>query len=201
MRRVALLISITLVWCVAPTAPASRPQPSPTASETSGRSGAPQPLILQEDDGEHRVGRPPETDFHFTIKVDGQNGNAQDSTVATTILAPGDSIPFHMHHNAEEVVILEEGGATVTVGNKRAVAGPRSVAFIPRDTWVSIVNSSTHPVHIFGMFTRQGFESYLRAISVREGETGTPINPAERERQRAMGHASYWTLQKGRPLQ
>jgi quercetin dioxygenase-like cupin family protein len=177
--------------------PASRPQPSPTASETSERSGAPQPLILQEDDGERRVGRPPETDFHFTIKVDGQNGNAQDSTVATTILAPGDSIPFHMHHNAEEVVILEEGGATVTVGNKRGVAGARSIAFIPRDTWVSIVNSSTHPVHIFGMFTRQGFESYLRAISVREGETGTAINPAEREQLRSMGHATYWDTSKG----
>ncbi len=170
----------------------------PSGACYENQSSAPaHSLILQEDDGERRVGRPPETDFHFTIKVDGQNGNAQDSTVATTILAPADSIPFHMHHNAEEVVILKEGGATVTVGNKRAVAGPRSIAFIPRDTWVSIVNTSTHPVRVFGMFTRQGFESYLRAISVREGATGTPINPAEREQLRAMGHATYWDTSKG----
>ena len=45
---------------------------------------------------------------------------------------PGAMIPFHKHHNSEEVVIMEEGGATVTVGDKRAVTGPHAVVFIPR---------------------------------------------------------------------
>jgi hypothetical protein len=57
-----------------------------SANDTNPSPATPQPLILQEDDGEHRVGRPPDTDFHSTIKVDRQNGNAQDSTVATTTL-------------------------------------------------------------------------------------------------------------------
>ena len=36
---------------------------------------------------------------------------------------------------------VEEGGATVIVGDKRAVAGPRSIVFIPRDTWISTANT------------------------------------------------------------
>ena len=54
-------------------------------------------------------------------------------------------IPFHKHHNSEEVVIFEEGGATVTVGNKRGVAGPHSIVFIPRETWVSVTNTGRSP--------------------------------------------------------
>src|SRR2546427_798077 len=112
---------------------------------------APTPLILQEGDGERRLRRPggptgsgsvPE----FIIKVDKQNGNAEDFYVGTEILNPSAMIPFHKHHNSEEVVILEEGGATVTVGDKRAVAGPHSIVFIPRETWVGITNTGDkHP--------------------------------------------------------
>jgi mannose-6-phosphate isomerase-like protein (cupin superfamily) len=58
----------------------------------------------------------------FFIKVDKQNGGAEDFYAGTEVMNPGAMIPFHMHHNSEEVVIFEEGGATVTVGDKRAVA-------------------------------------------------------------------------------
>src|SRR4029077_12869099 len=87
----------------------------------------PIPLILQENDGEHRIRRPggpahsgsvPE----FIIKIDKENGGAEDFYVGAEILKPGAVIPFHKHHNSEEVVIMEEGGATVAVGDKRAVA-------------------------------------------------------------------------------
>ena len=96
---------------------ASTPSPSPPIS-----------LILQEDDGEHRLRRPggPAGSASvpgFIIKIDKQNGNAEDFYVGYEILNPGAMIPFHKHHNSEEVVIFEEGGATVTVGDKRAVAG------------------------------------------------------------------------------
>jgi len=178
-------------------------------SEPTHSSTAPFPLILQEADGEHRVRRglapiaapaqsievkkgPP-----FTIKVDGQNGNAQDFLVMTEIESPGMTIPFHMHHNSEEILILEEGGAAVTVGNKRAVAGPRSIVFIPRETWVSVEFTGTQPVHLYGLFSRQGFEQGLRAASVLEGQPVTPISADELPRLRATGHATYWDTSKG----
>lgn len=62
-------------------------------------------------------------------------------------------IPFHKHHNSEEVVIFQEGGATVTVGDKRAVAGPHSIVFIPRETWVSITNTGDKPIRGYYLFS------------------------------------------------
>jgi quercetin dioxygenase-like cupin family protein len=148
---------------------------------------SPYSLILQESDGEHLLRRPigqtlaasassiPE----FIIKIDKQNGGAEDIVMLTEILKPGAIINFHKHHNAEEVLILEEGGATVTVGDKRALAGPHAVAFIPRETWVSVTNTSSQPIHLYALFSRPGFEEYLRARSVHPGEPLTPQKPEE----------------------
>lgn len=162
-------------------------------------SSSPYPLLLQEGDGEHRLSRPVSArrSFAFTIKVDEQNGNAQDFFVVTEMLAPGDAIPFHQHHNAEEVLVLEEGGATVTVGPKRGVAGPHSIVFIPRDTWISVTNASTQSIHLYALFSRQGFERYFRANSVAEGQPATPLSARELARLRAMGHATYWDTSQG----
>jgi mannose-6-phosphate isomerase-like protein (cupin superfamily) len=180
-------------------------QASPSDAESMHSQSSAVPLILQENDGEHRVRRPagptpaagtgsiPE----FILKIDKQNGNADDFLVVTEILGPGAIIPFHKHHNAEEVVIMEEGGATVVVGDKRAVAGPHSVVFIPRDTWVSIVNAGQNPIHFYALFSRQGFEDYLRARSVRPGERLTPLTPEEVRRAADQGHAMYWDTSKG----
>jgi len=178
------------------------------ASQPTPKAVPPQsfavPLILQENDGEHRTRRPagptPEAGTtsipEFILKIDNQNGNADDFLVITEILDPGAIIPFHKHHNAEEVVIMEEGGATVAVGDKRAVAGPHSVVFIPRDTWVSIVNTGKIPIHFYALFSRQGFEEYLRARSVRPGERLTPLTPEELRHAADQGHAVYWDTSK-----
>ena len=186
--------------------PSKGPHPLGVAADSKGAStdspSAPTPLILQENDGEHRLRRPggptgsgsvPE----FIIKIDRQNGNADDFFVGTEILNPGAMIPFHKHHNSEEVVILEEGGATVTVGDKRAVAGPHSIVFIPRETWVSIANTGNGPVHMYGLFSRQGFENFLRARSVRPGEPLTPLTPEEVHRAADEGHVTPWDTSKG----
>jgi quercetin dioxygenase-like cupin family protein len=124
-----------------------------------------QPLILQEGDGEHLLRRyaeqaltaAPDSIPEFIIKIDKQNGGAEDFVAVTEILKPGAIIPFHLHHNAEEILILEEDGVTVTVGNKRAVAGPRSTVFIPRETWISVTNTANHPIHLYALFSRPGF--------------------------------------------
>jgi mannose-6-phosphate isomerase-like protein (cupin superfamily) len=160
------------------------------------------PLVLQENDGEHRIRRPggpvgSGSVSEFIIKVDKQNGNAEDFYVGTEVMNPGAMIPFHMHHNSEEIVIMEEGGATVTVGDKRVVTGPHAVVFIPRETWVSITNTGNTPIHLYGIFSRQGFENFLRARSVRPGEPLTPLSPEELRRSVEEGHFTPWDTSKG----
>jgi mannose-6-phosphate isomerase-like protein (cupin superfamily) len=169
-----------------------------SAGESSRSSTSPQPLILQEGDGDHLVRRiGPTGGWPFTIKLDDQQGNTQDFVVLTETMAPGQTIPFHKHDNAEEILIFEEGGATVMVGDKRAVAGPRSIVFIPRDTWISATNTGAKDVHLVAVFSRQGFERYMRAISVKQGQPVTPLSPDELPRLRALGHSMYWDTSKG----
>ena len=181
---------------------AQNPQASQaTAASTHGES-APTPLILQEDDGEHRVRRPggptgSTSVSEFIIRIDKQNGNAEDFYVATEILKPGAMIPFNKHDNAEQAVILEEGGATVTAGDKRAVAGPHSIVFVPRETWMSISNTGNNPIDLYAVFSRQGFENFLRARSVRPGESLTALTPEEVRRAEVAGHFTPWDTSKG----
>src|SRR5260370_26122639 len=104
------------------------------------------------------------------MKVDEQKGTAEDFVGVAGELKPGAIINFHKHHNAEEVLILEEGGATVTVGDKRALAGPHAVVFIPRETWVSVTNTGDHPIHLYALFSRPCFEEDLPAPSVPPGD-------------------------------
>jgi mannose-6-phosphate isomerase-like protein (cupin superfamily) len=168
---------------------ASAQAPTPTASH---------PLILQEADGDqliHTSG--PLAGLPFTIKVDAANGNAQDFFVFTSTLAPGETIPFHKHHNAEELIILEEGGATVMVGDRWAVTGPHSITFVPRDTWISATNKGKENIHTIAIFSRQGFDRYMRSIGAKPGTPLSPVSPDELPHLRALGHATYWDTSKG----
>jgi mannose-6-phosphate isomerase-like protein (cupin superfamily) len=176
-------------------------QPSQSTAASTPSLSAPLSLILQEGDGERRLrpGGPTGSGSvaEFIIKIDKQNGNAEDFYVGYEVLNSGAMIPSHKHRNSEEVVILEEGGATVTVGDKRAVAGPHSIVFIPRETWVQITNTGNSPIHLYGLFSRQGFENFLRARSVRPGEPLTPLTPEEVRRAAEEGHVTPWDTSKG----
>lgn len=181
----------------------ARTSPAALSIAANARSTAsPAPLILEENDGEHRLRRPQgpvgsESVPEFIIKIDKLNGNAEDFYVGYEVLKPGGMIPFHKHHNSEEVVILEEGGATVTVGDKRSVTGPHAIVFIPKETWVSVANTGNIPIHLYGLFSHQGFENFLRARSVRPGEPLTPLTPEELRHSIEEGHFTPWDTSKG----
>src|SRR6266849_3944136 len=201
MNRVLLplvvtLLTVTAVVLVRARAP-QRTDPHP-AEESAQANPSPRPLILQEGDGDHLIrSGGPLSGLPFTIKLDGQNGNTQDFFVFTSTLAPGETIPFHKHDNAEEILISEEGGATVIVGDQRAVAGPRSIVFIPRDTWISATNTGKQDIHLLALFSRHGYEQYMRALGVKQGEPMNPLSPDELTRLRALGHSMYWDTSKG----
>jgi quercetin dioxygenase-like cupin family protein len=193
------ILGVTFVLATAAVAVSAEDHTAPNSPKTlQATPTSPQPLILQEGDGEellHSSG--PLSGVPFIIKLDGQNGNTQDFFVFTEILARGQSIPFHKHNNAEEILIVENGNATVIVGNKRAVAAAHSIVFIPRDTWISATNTGAEDIHLVSVFSRHGFERYLRSISVKPGETAKPVPADQLPRLRALGHSMYWDTSKG----
>jgi mannose-6-phosphate isomerase-like protein (cupin superfamily)/ketosteroid isomerase-like protein len=167
-------------------------------SHKAASSGSPTPLILQEGDGDHLVHRAgPLGGVPFLIKVDRQFGNSEDFFAFAETLQPGQTIPFHEHHNSEEILLFEESGAKVTVGERIGNAGPHSLIFIPRNTWISATNTSSSPIHLLAIFSRRGFEDYMRAISAKPGETLQPLSQSELARLRTLGHATYWDNSNG----
>ena len=161
-------------------------------------TNSPVPLILQDEDGDHLVHRAgPLGGVPFTIKIDGQFGDSEDFFVFAETLAPGQAIPFHKHHNAEEILLFEEAGAKVIVGNKSGNASSHSLVFIPRNTWISATNTSSAPIHLLAIFSRHGFEAYMRAISAKPGEPLKPLSQEELTRLRTLGHATYWDTSMG----
>jgi quercetin dioxygenase-like cupin family protein len=66
-------------------------------------------------------------------------------------LAAGDRIPLHTHP-AEEVIVIDEGSAEVTLGDERRVVEAGAVIFIPVGTPHGLRNATDKPVRLHGIF-------------------------------------------------
>ena len=90
---------------------------------------------------------------HWAVLVDpaSSDGHVDDITLIVEEIAPGDRIPLHTHPINEVIVILE-GFAEVTLGavTKRVDRG--SVVFIPAGTPHGTKNTGPSPVRIHAMF-------------------------------------------------
>lgn len=196
MKRSRLIIGLTALCLVVILVIQARLKRSSHVHAETAKS--PTPLILQQGDGDPRVHRAgPLKGLPFTIKLDSEFGKSEDFFVFSETLPPGQTIPFHKHENAEEILIFQESGAEVLVGDEHGTAGPNSIVFIPRDTWISATNTGASDIHLLAVFSRHGFESYMRAISAKPGEPLTPLSQNELTRLREAGHAVYWDTSKG----
>ena len=54
-----------------------------------------------------------------------------------------------------------------------------ATVFIPADTWISTDNIGTNVISFVALFSAPGFEDFMRAASVREGEKNVPLSKAE----------------------
>ena len=143
---------------------------------------APTPLVLEKSEGERRLHRPAGNKMGttpFILKVDPKNGASQHLIMFTEDLAPGASVPRHQHPGAEEIVILQTGTSRVHLGDTVKEVGAGATVFIPPGTWVSVDNIGKDPVSLIAIFSEPGYEEYMRAISVHEGENNSPLSKDE----------------------
>jgi quercetin dioxygenase-like cupin family protein len=141
------------------------------------------PLILEKDQGERRVWRPvegeqPEPSL-FILKVDPRNGGSSHLVFGTEDMEPGGLIETHRHPGSDEILFLQNGTAKVTLGDMTREVHGGSTVFIPSGTWISVVNTGKEAIHLVFVFSAPGFEEFMRAESVREGEKPVPLKKAE----------------------
>jgi quercetin dioxygenase-like cupin family protein len=147
------------------------------------QSAKPSPLILQAGEGERRVWRPMEgledQPGLFILKVDPHNGGSSHLVFGTEDIQPGGRIESHHHPHADEILYLQNGSARVGLGDVvRDVHGATTV-FYPAGTEISVVNTGSEPIHLLFVFSAPGFEEFMRAESVRDGEKALPLSKAE----------------------
>ncbi|MGH9775431.1 MAG: cupin domain-containing protein [Candidatus Acidiferrales bacterium] len=153
------------------------------SSSLQAQSAKATPLILEKNEGERRVWRPIEglesTPSSFVLKVDPQNGGSSHLVFGTEDLPPGEQIEAHYHPGSDEILFLQNGLAKVTLGDMTRETHGGSTVFIPSGTWISVVHTGKETIHMVFVFSAPGFEDFMRAESVREGEQVVPLTKAE----------------------
>jgi quercetin dioxygenase-like cupin family protein len=144
------------------------------------------PLILEKDAGERRVWRPIEgaqgweaQPGPFILKVDRHNGGSSHMVFGTEDLPPGATIDRHRHPGADEILLLQNGNARVSLGDRTQEVHGGATVFIPANTWISVTNIGSAAINCVFVFSAPGFEDFMRAESVPEGQKITPLTKAE----------------------
>jgi quercetin dioxygenase-like cupin family protein len=144
------------------------------------------PLILEKNEGERRVWRPIEgaegwdaQPGPFTLKVDRRNGGSSHLVFGTEDLPPGAKIDRHRHPGADEILLLQNGTARVTLGDRTRDVHGGATVFVPANTWIAVTNIGTDAISCIFVFSGPGFEDFMRAESVPEGQKIRPLTKAE----------------------
>jgi quercetin dioxygenase-like cupin family protein len=119
--------------------------------------------------------------MRFILKVDPQNGGSSHLVFGTEDMAPGGKIEMHKHPGSDEILFLENGTARVSLGDSSKEVHGEATVFIPANTWISVTNIGSEVIHFAFIFSSPGFEEFMRAESVHEGERNIPLSKAEDE--------------------
>jgi quercetin dioxygenase-like cupin family protein len=177
--------ALTAVAICAVLAGVAKSAPPVTSNGLSSVSSV-TPLILEKNEGERRVWRPIEgakgwdaQPGPFILKVDRHNGGSSQLVFGTEDLPPGTSIDRHRHPSADEIILLQNGHARVSLGDRTREVHGGATVFIPANTWISVTNIGTEAIKCVFVFSALGFDDFMRAESVPEGQKITPLTKAE----------------------
>jgi mannose-6-phosphate isomerase-like protein (cupin superfamily) len=144
-------------------------------------------LVLQGEEGERWVRRyanfrPDGTKGEFPpfiLKVDPLNGGSKDLVMGMEDIPPGGSIPLHKHVHCDEILFIHRGEAVATLNGRATPVRTGGTVFIPSGVWITFKNTGQQPLSLVFIFSKPGFEQYLREGSVRQGEKVIPFSPEE----------------------
>ena len=177
--------ALTTVTICAVLAGVARSAPPATPSEPMSTGGA-TPLVLETQEGERRAWRPIEGAVGwnaqpgpFIFKVDRRNGGSAQLVFITEDVPPGAKIDRHKHPGADEIIFLQNGRARVSVGDRVREVHAGATVFVPADTWIEVTNIGADAIHGVFVFSAPGFDDFMRAESVPEGQKVSRLTKAE----------------------
>ena len=97
----------------------------------------------------------------------------------TEDIPPGQAISPHRHPHADEIIFIHGGTGLASLAGRQANVAAGATIYMPRNAVVGLRNTGTEPLSIVAIFSRPGYEEYLREISVPDGETPKPLTIEE----------------------
>ena len=89
----------------------------------------------------------------------------------------GDRIPLHVHPTVEEVVVIEDGAAEVTLGDEKRTVGAGAVVFIPPGTPHGTRNVGATVLRVQAIFPTPDIDIQMLERLPAPGTEGDPPQP------------------------
>jgi len=105
-----------------------------------------------------------------------------------SVIPPGFSPPFHVHHREDESFYVLEGELTMRCGEEEFAAHAGSFFFLPRDVPHSFVVEGDTPARMLTLLTPGGGEGFFVDVSrPAEGDGLPPVGPVDVDALRRIG--------------
>jgi mannose-6-phosphate isomerase-like protein (cupin superfamily) len=92
----------------------------------------------------------------------------------TQQMAPGSSIPVHLHEKEDELILIQSGEGTARLGDERVPLRTGSTLFVPRGTWHAGQNTGATIMNWVAIYSPAGFEQYFLEIGARTRDAPPP---------------------------
>lgn len=129
-------------------------------------------IVVHEDEGIHILTR---RKVPITIKISQAKHGVNSISCCVEQMDPGRKMRVHKHLNNDELIFIQRGQGTLTLGDQSIEVKTGAVAFIPRGTWHGLDNNGSEKLQMIFQYSPAGFEEFFI-------ENGTPAGMPEKER-------------------
>lgn len=105
------------------------------------------------------------------LKVTPEATGSQDLLLGSESLPAGTAIPVHSHDAYGEILLVHDGQADLTLGDRTERAAPGAVMYVPPGTWHGVANPEGGEATIFFVFPNPDMVDFFRSVGFSEGET------------------------------
>jgi quercetin dioxygenase-like cupin family protein len=96
-------------------------------------------------------------------------------------VAPGATIPIHLHQNEDELILVHQGSGKVTLGDESVTVATGAILYAPRGVWHGVENTSSNTLIWCATYSPPGFEQFFRETGVPPDSTQPPPSPQQVE--------------------
>ena len=147
------------------------------SARRSGMTGASpwRGAVVQHDEGQLVISgrrRAP-----MRVKVDSRVATGATMSMIVSEVAPGATIPVHLHRNEDELIFIHTGSGLVTLGDAQVPCTAGAVLYAPRDVWHGVDNTGAAALTWCAIYSPPGFEQFFIETGTAPGDHGPVPTP------------------------